>query len=117
MNRIMMPRRRIRFFAATSVRQYSPSFSLALVAPLLLLLAFSFLYPVGRLLWMSVATQEGVTAEQYLRIWNQPLYLTILWRTIQLAFVVTAVAFVLAFPVAYAMTLVKKRWAAVMTAC
>jgi mannopine transport system permease protein len=119
MSKVAMPnpKRRIRLFDATSVRQYSPSFSLALTAPLILLLIFSFLYPVGRLLWTSVATPEGFTAEHYLRVWNQPLYLNILWRTIQLAFVVTVASFLLAYPVAYAMTLVKSRWAAVMTAC
>jgi mannopine transport system permease protein len=111
------PKKRMRLFDATSARQYSPSFSLALTAPLILLLAFSFLYPVGRLLWMSVATPDGFTAEHYLRVWNQPLYLNILWRTIQLALVVTVASFLLAYPVAYAMTLVKNRWAAVMTAC
>ncbi|MEN3287214.1 MAG: mannopine transport system permease protein [Bradyrhizobium sp.] len=111
------PRKRMRLFDATSARQYSPSFSLALTAPLILLLVFSFLYPVGRLLWMSVATPDGFTAEHYLRVWNQPLYLNILWRTIQLALVVTVASFLLAYPVAYAMTLVKNRWAAVMTAC
>ena len=113
----LIPKKRMRFFDATSVREYSPSFSLALTAPLVLLLIFSFLYPVGRLLWTSVATPAGFTAEHYLRIWNQPLYLNILWRTIQLAFVVTVASFLLAYPVAYAMTLVKNRWAAVMTAC
>jgi mannopine transport system permease protein len=111
------PKRRMRLFDATSARQYSPGFSLALTAPLLLLLIFSFLYPVGRLLWMSVATPDGFTAEHYLRIWNQPLYLNILWRTIQLAFAVTVASLLLAYPVAYAMTLVKNRWAAVITAC
>ncbi|BAM86935.1 ABC transporter permease [Bradyrhizobium oligotrophicum S58] len=114
---MIKPKGHMRLFATTSVRQYSPSFSLALIAPLILLLVFSFVYPVGRLLWTSVATPNGVTAEHYLRIWYQPLYLTILGRTIQLAFVVTVTAFLLAFPVAYAMTLVKKRWVAVMTIC
>lgn len=114
---MLIPKRRMRLFDATSVREYSPSFSLALTAPLVLLLIFSFLYPVGRLLWMSVATPDGFTAEHYLRVWNQPLYLNILWRTIRLALVVTVASFLLAYPVAYAMTLVKNRWAAVMSAC
>jgi mannopine transport system permease protein len=66
---------------------------------------------------MSVATPDGFTAEHYLRVWNQPLYLNILWRTIQLALAVTVASFLLAYPVAYAMTLVRKRWASIMTAC
>jgi mannopine transport system permease protein len=111
------PKKRMGLFDATSARQYPASFSLALIAPLILLLIFSFLYPVGRLLWMSVAAPDSFTAEHYLRVWNQPLYLNILWRTIRLAFAVTVLSFLLAYPVAYAMTLVKKRWAAVMTAC
>lgn len=110
-------RRSVRLFDATSVRQYAPSFSLVLSAPLLLLLVFSFLYPVGRLLLTSLAGAYGVSAEHYVRIWDQPLYLNILWRTIRLAFVVTVAAFVLAYPVAYAMTLVRRRSAALMMAC
>src|SRR5258708_505783 len=38
------------FFVPASARQYSTLLSLLLVAPLLVLLAFGFLYPVGRLI-------------------------------------------------------------------
>jgi len=38
------------FFVPASARQYSTLLSLLLVAPLLALLSFGFLYPVGRLI-------------------------------------------------------------------
>jgi mannopine transport system permease protein len=104
------PPRRARFFDATSVREYSIGLSLALVTPLLLLLVFAFLYPVGKLIWTSVATSTGFTAEHYLRILHEPLYFKILWRTVSIAFVVTAASFLLGYPVAYAMSAVKSRW-------
>jgi spermidine/putrescine transport system permease protein len=63
-------------------------------APLLIVLAYSFLSrgPYGGVMlpW---------TAESYLRIFD-PLYLTILWRSVWIAAVSTALCLVLAFPLA-----------------
>ena len=108
---------RMRFFDATSVRQYSTGLSLALAAPLIVLLTFAFLYPVGKLLWTSFATQTGYTAEHYLRILYEPIYLKILWRTLRIAFLVTVASFLLGYPVAYAMNLIRNRWGLLIIAC
>jgi mannopine transport system permease protein len=108
---------RQRLFGATSARQYSAGLSLMLATPLIALLVFSFLYPVGQLLWTSLWADESFTLVHYARIWNEPLYARILWRTMQLAFVVTTATFLLGYPVAYAMRGMTGSWAFVVTAC
>jgi mannopine transport system permease protein len=110
------PRRAV-FFNAASVREYSTSLSLALAAPLIVLLVFAFLYPVGKLIWASFATPAGYTAEHYLRILYEPLYLKILWRTISIALLVTVASFLLGYPVAYATNLAKGRWSLLIIVC
>jgi len=99
-----------------SARQYSTGVSLLLAAPLLLLLTFGFLYPVGRLLFGSFFTPHFSLA-QYVRIIEEPLYLRILWRTMEIAFVVTILALVFGYPVAYVMSRLKGWRAALVTAC
>lgn len=107
---------RSRLFSAPSARRYSTGASLLLVAPLLLLLGFGFLYPVGKLLAGSLF-DPGFTLEHYARIFEEPLYLRILWRTLRIALLVTVLAFLLGYPVAYAMTKVPGRWTLLITAC
>lgn len=103
-------------FAPSSARRYSTTLSLLLIAPWLVLLAVGFVFPVAKLLAGSLF-DPGFTLVHYQRIFDQPLYLKILWRTIQVAFVVTVSAFVLGYPVAYAMARLSGRWAVIVAAC
>jgi mannopine transport system permease protein len=109
--------RRALFFDAASVREYSTGVSLALAAPLIVLLGFAFLYPVGKLIWASFATNTGYTAEHYLRVLHEPLYLKILWRTLSIAFLVTVASFLLGYPVAYATNMAKRQWGLLIIVC
>lgn len=102
--------------AQASARTYPKTLSLALVAPLILLLGFGFLYPVGQLIWGSFAGAAFDLAN-YRRVFAEPLYLTILWRTLETAFIVTVAAFLLGYPVAYAMAQLRGRLATLITAC
>jgi mannopine transport system permease protein len=104
------------FFAPASARQYSTGLSLLLVAPLLVLLAFGFLYPVGRMISGSFFNPHFSLAP-YMRIIEEPLYLRILWRTMEIAFLVTILALVFGYPVAYVMARLKGWRAAIVTAC
>jgi len=97
-------------------RLYSAPLSLALISPLLALLAFAFLYPVGKLLAGSAFLPEFSLA-QYQRLLDQPLYLSVLWRTFQIAFVVMLATFLMAYPVAFAMAAAKGWWAKIVAAC
>lgn len=110
------PRRKA-FFNGMSGRQYSTGLSLTLAAPLVLLLCFAFLYPVGKLMWASFATGAGFTPEHYWRALSEPVYLKVLWRTINIAFVVTIASFLLGYPVAYAMNAINRRLSLVIVAC
>ncbi|MER8824681.1 ABC transporter permease [Mesorhizobium sp. M0991] len=105
-----------RLTVSRSARDYSPLLSLALFAPLLLLLSFSFLYPVGRLLAGSLFAPE-LNVDRYIRLFLEPVYLRVLWRTFEIAFVVMLASFVLGYPVALAMAKLKGTWAAIVAAC
>lgn len=87
-----------------------------LLAPLALLLGWAFFLPIGRLLLTSV-TDPQLNFDNYLRIWNEPLYLTVIWRTIWIAFLTTAIGLVLGYPVAALMAR-SRGWVAVLaTVC
>jgi len=96
--------------------QLSRPASLTLALPLILLLGLAFLLPVAKLLWGSVFTPSP-TAENYLRIVQEPIFLKILLRTVQTAAVVTCLAFVLGYPVALVMSKLGGRAAMLVAAC
>lgn len=108
-------RRRLRR-RPTSTGGYGTAASLFLVSPLMLLLAVAFAYPVGLLIWNSFFVPEPTLAH-YIRIVAEPLYLVVLWRTFAIGFIVTILAFVLGYPVAYAMARVQGRRAMLVAAC
>jgi mannopine transport system permease protein len=96
--------------------RYGTGLSLALAAPLILLLGFAFLYPVGRLLSGSVFAPQA-TATHYARILGEGLYPTIFWRTFEIAGIVAFGAFLLGYPVAWAMSRLRGWLAALVAAC
>lgn len=75
------------------------SMAVLLVMPLVLLLGWSFFLPIGRLLLTSF-TDPTLNFDNYMRIWEEPLYLGVIWRTIWIAFMTTLIALVLGYPVA-----------------
>jgi mannopine transport system permease protein len=91
--------------------RYPPLTALLLTLPLLATFTIGFLYPVSKLVVLSLA--DG--AQSYLRLVDEPLYLTVLMATVVTAATVTFLCLVLGFPVALAMA----RWgrtAALLTA-
>ncbi|RWB96371.1 MAG: ABC transporter permease [Mesorhizobium sp.] len=100
----------------TSAREYGPVLSLLLITPLILLMVGGFLYPVGKLFWGSIFVPEASFAN-YARILQEPLFLLILCRTFENAFVVSASALLLGYPVALAMARVSGRTAMLIAAC
>lgn len=105
-----------RLVVPRSAQNYSPLLSLALIAPLIVLLSFSFLYPVGRLLIGSVFTPD-FSFDRYARLIAEPLYRRVLWRTFEIAFIVMLLGILLGYPVALAMAKLKGRRAAIVAAC
>ncbi|MVT66079.1 ABC transporter permease subunit [Bradyrhizobium pachyrhizi] len=96
--------------------QLSRPASLILALPLIVLLGFAFLVPVAKLLLGSVFTPTA-TAEHYLRIVHEPLFLRILLRTVRTAAIVTLLAFLLGYPVALVMSRLGGRAAMIVAAC
>lgn len=107
----------VRLFLVTGTGgKYPPLLASALLLPLLLLLTLGFLYPVGRMLVGSLFN-PGFTLENYIRIFTEPLYLKVLLRTLWIASATTIGAFVLGYPVAYAMARASGKLTLWMGAC
>jgi mannopine transport system permease protein len=98
-----------------SANRYAPALSLALIAPLLLLMSVGFLYPIGALIKLSLFT-PALDLTSYRKIIEQPIYLSVIARTFRIALFVTITSFVLGYPVALAMASLKRRLAAVAAA-
>ncbi|AJC83466.1 UNVERIFIED_ORG: mannopine transport system permease protein [Rhizobium etli] len=89
-----------------SARRYSHALTLLLIAPLMLLLAAGFIYPIGRLVSLSFMAPE-FTFEYYERIVTEPLYLDVLFRTLRTGAIVTVASLLLGYPVAFLMARAK----------
>ncbi|KQY18562.1 ABC transporter permease [Rhizobium sp. Root482] len=93
--------------------RYAPLTSWLLTLPLLATFAVGFLYPVSKLVALSFASGS----ESYLRLWGEPLYLSVLTTTAMTAAAVTVFCLVLGYPVAFAMTRFKGKAAIITAAC
>lgn len=89
-----------------------------LVTPTLLLLLLAFVAPLGILLAYSFWESRpggvmipGFTLAQYRRFLGDPFYLYVLWRTVLLGVWVTAWCVVLGYPVAYVLARTRSRTA------
>lgn len=82
----------------------------ALLVPTALLLGGFFVYPVVKLLALSLADSAGqVSLAQYARLFASPVYASVLWTTLQIAFWTTVVSLVAGYPVAYAIARAEPR--------
>src|SRR6266568_39627 len=96
--------------------RYSMSLSLLLVSPLLILLGFAFVYPIGRLISQSFFI-PGFSLTHYARLISEPIYLRILLHTIEIASIVTFAALLLGYPVAFAMARLEGGWRTCIAVC
>lgn len=97
-------------------REMSPALSLALLLPFLAVLFVAFLLPVGVLLHESLFV-PAATIEHYARVFDEPVYLRVLWRTIRIAALVTAICLVLGYPLAIAMARARGATLLLLAAC
>ncbi|WP_082145825.1 ABC transporter permease subunit [Microvirga massiliensis] len=82
----------------------------ALLLPTALLLGIFFVYPVVKLLALSFLDSAGhISFLQYGRLLGSPVYVSILWTTLQIAFWTTVVSLVAGYPVAYAIARAEPR--------
>lgn len=97
-------------------RKMSQAAIVALMLPFFFLLLFTFLYPLLSLLLISV--QEPTPGiGNYVRIFENPIYATVLFRTLRLALYVSLLSLVLAFPVALVMAQSRGPKLTLITAC
>lgn len=81
----------------------------ALALPLLLFLVLVFLLPLAEMLRRSFVDPEPGFGN-YIAMFSESLYLQVMLNTFLIAFLVTGVTLVLAYPYAYLMTLAKPFW-------
>lgn len=104
-----------RWLLTGSSRHYSPLLAILLILPLLILLTAGFIYPVLRLVEISVS--EAAPFEPYQRAFESPLYVQVLLRTFRIATVVTIACFAIGYPTAYAIARMRGRLAKFGIAC
>jgi len=84
-------------------RHYSVVSSLLLAMPFLLLSLLVFLLPLATLLSESLFSPH-FTLEHYQRAVSEPVYMRVMFRTLRIALFVTALALLLAWPLAWVMS-------------
>ncbi|MEZ0606097.1 ABC transporter permease [Paraburkholderia sp. IW21] len=81
-----------------------------LIVPLLFVLAF-FVAPFGTVVWESFRSSQGVSLDQYAKLFDGLFFADVLWFTFRVSFWVTGCAFLVGYPLAYLMTrVVERRW-------
>jgi putative spermidine/putrescine transport system permease protein len=88
---------------------------LALALPALLVILLLVVLPVGWLAWQSVY-HNGFTLENYRRIWSEDIYWRSFALTFQISVLVTLLALLLGYPIAYAASVAPKRWGIIILA-
>jgi putative spermidine/putrescine transport system permease protein len=81
-------------------RMMSGRGALLLLVPAILLLGGLFAYPLVKVLTTSIL-DPGFTLAHYQRVFDRPVYLIVLYRTVQVSLVVTSLCFLLGYPAAY----------------
>jgi mannopine transport system permease protein len=80
-------------------RRYSPAASLLLAMPFLLILALAFILPLAMLLRESLFV-PSFSFTNYEKVFDQPVYLRVMFRTLRISAIVTVVTLLLAYPLA-----------------
>jgi len=88
---------------------------LALAMPALLVILLLVVLPVGWLAWQSVY-HNGFTLENYRRIWSEDIYWRSFALTFEISLLVTLLALLLGYPIAYAASVAPKRWGIIILA-
>jgi putative spermidine/putrescine transport system permease protein len=88
---------------------------LALASPALLVILLLIVLPVSWLAWQSIY-QDGFTLENYRRILSEDIYWRSFFLTFEISLLVTVLALLLGYPVAYAASAVSKGWSVLILA-
>jgi mannopine transport system permease protein len=80
-------------------RRYSPAASLLLATPFLLMIALAFLLPLAMLLRESLFV-PSFNFTNYEKVFDEPVYLRVMFRTLRISAFVTVITLLLAYPLA-----------------
>ena len=88
---------------------------LALALPALLVMVLLIVLPVGWLAWQSIY-HDGFTLENYRRIISEDIYWRSFALTFEISLLVTVLALLLGYPIAYAASAAPKAWSIITLA-
>jgi putative spermidine/putrescine transport system permease protein len=88
---------------------------LALALPALLVILLLIVLPVGWLAWQSIY-HDGFTLENYRRIISEDIYWRSFALTFEISLLVTVLALLLGYPIAYAASAAPKAWSIIILA-
>lgn len=92
------------------------AFTALLLLPAMAIIAIAFVVPLARLAWMSLSAKSG-TFGAYEELLGEDIYWLVLWNTMRLAVVVTAITLALGFAVAMALSRLSGSWQIGLFAC
>jgi len=90
------------------------SLELWILVPILAYLAVFYVYPLGRILVLSIYGSKGLTVDHFVRMITVPVYGQVLMRSFRIATLVTIACFVLGYPLAYFLSRLKPRHVAMV---
>lgn len=83
---------------------------LMLLAPALAVVALLMIAPLMWLGWQSIRSDGAFTTQHYARFFTDGIYLTAFLQTFRIAFIVTAAALVIGYPIAYVAAHASRGW-------
>lgn len=81
---------------------------LLMLAPMALLLVTFLIYPFAQLLYLSFQKGGGFSLDNYERLLNSPVYITVMMLTLKISVVTTVFAVIAGYPVAYLISIMPK---------
>lgn len=84
---------------------------MGLSGPALFIVSLIAFLPTLWLFWLSFVGETGLTLEHYRRLIDNPSYVRIFIQTLELSFLVTGLAMLLGYPLAYMISQLPKVWA------
>lgn len=97
-------------------KQIGGALTLTLLAPFIVLLSFGFLYPILQLLATGFL-EPHLTFDNYHKVFTNPTYSRVLFRTMWISLTVAILALMLAYPTAYLMARAKGALPIIIACC
>ncbi|SNY96887.1 ABC transporter permease [Halomonas sp. hl-4] len=101
--------------ASLGYRRREHALMLLLISPAVLVVFVLLLIPLGWLIGQSFYA-EGFTLEHYQRILTEGIYWNTFWVTFRISFIVTLLALLMGYPIAYAASILPRRWSMLILA-